>query len=47
MKIKSDLLDVVPLPEELAICKYEAHTNNTDSVSTGNTREDAKAKRAA
>lgn len=43
----ADLLDAIFLPEKIAICKCAAHTNNKDSVSTGNVRADAAAKAAA
>lgn len=35
------------LPKAVAVCKYDAHTENTDLVSLGNVKADAAAKRAA
>lgn len=42
----ADLLDAILLPKKIAICKCAAHTNNKDSVSTGNARAHAAAKAA-
>ncbi|XP_071337791.1 protein NYNRIN-like [Trachinotus anak] len=41
------LLDAILLPKQIAVCKCEAHTNNTDSISLGNARADAAAKAAS
>ncbi|TKS65903.1 putative nuclease HARBI1 [Collichthys lucidus] len=41
------LLDAILLPKQIAVCKCQAHTGDTDSVSKGNARADAAAKRAA
>ncbi|KAK7925340.1 hypothetical protein WMY93_007650 [Mugilogobius chulae] len=41
------LLDAILLPSALAICKCQAHTNNSDPVSRGNSRADAAAKSAS
>uniref|UniRef100_A0A3B1JAJ5 ribonuclease H n=1 Tax=Astyanax mexicanus TaxID=7994 RepID=A0A3B1JAJ5_ASTMX len=46
-KLVSELLDAILLPAEIAVCKCEAHTKKTDSISLGNARADAAAKRAA
>lgn len=35
------LLDAIPLPSSIAICKCAAHTNAKELVSQGNTRTDA------
>ena len=37
----SQLLDAILLPKQIAVCKCEAHTSNTDLVSQGNARADA------
>lgn len=41
------LLDAILLPNSIAVCKCLAHTNNSDSISLGNARADAAAKKAA
>ena len=41
-----NLLDVVLLPEKLAICICEAHITGTDSVSNNNRKADAETKKA-
>ncbi len=43
----ADLLEAIVLPDKVAVCKCAANTRNTDSVSTGNAREDTAAKAAA
>lgn len=40
-----NLLDAILLPRELSICKCEAHTCKTDSVSLGNRKADEVANR--
>ena len=40
------LLDAILLPKSVAVCKWLAHTNNSDPVSLGNARTDAAEKRA-
>lgn len=45
--LMSQLLDAVLLPKQVAVCKCEAHTNDSDPVSLGNARADAAAKAAA
>lgn len=41
------LLDAILLPEQIAICKCEAHANTSDPVSQRNARADVAAKEAA
>ncbi len=43
----SELLEAILLPDEVAICKCAAHTNDNSFISTGNARADAAAKAAA
>ncbi len=43
----SELLEAILLPDEVAICKCAAHTNDKSFISTGNARADAAAKAAA
>ena len=42
-----DLLQAVLLPAQIAVCKFAAHTSNTDNVSNGNRLADVTAKAAA
>ena len=42
-----DLLQSIQLPKQIAICKCEAHTNQTDNISLGNALADKHAKRTA
>ncbi len=37
----SELLEAILLPDEVAICKCAAHTNDKSFISTGNARADA------
>ncbi len=43
----SELLEAILLPDEVAICKCAAHTNDISFISTGNARADAAAKAVA
>ncbi len=43
----SKLLEAILLPDEVAICKCAAHTNDKGFISTGNGKADAAAKAAA
>lgn len=45
--LASNLLESILVPQEIAVCKCEAHTKAQDSVSRGNARVDAAAKAAA